>query len=132
MQLLPLLQPADLASLDALNRRLWSWVEGEYHRAPHHGLDGVTPLDRWAAVADEVRYLGADLDDLFLHEAKRKVARDRTVSLDGLAYEVDAALVGEVVTLRYDPAKPGRAVQVWPRAPRSRTRSSSTSTPTAS
>jgi len=113
MQLLPLLQHADLASLDALNRRLWAWVEGEYHRAPHHGLDGSTPLDRWAAVADEVRYLGPDLDDLFLHEAKRKVARDRTVSLDGVVYEVDATLVGEVVMLRHDPAKPGRAIQVW-------------------
>jgi len=113
LQLLPLLQPGDLASLDALNRRLWAWVEGEYHRSPHRGLDGATPLDRWAALADEVRYLGPDLDDLFLNEAKRKVARDRTVSLGGIVYEVDAALVGEVVTLRHDPSKPGRAVQVW-------------------
>ena len=113
LQLLPLLQPADLASLDALNRRLWTWVEGEYHRSPHRGLDGETPLDKWASVADEVRFLGSDIDDLFLHEAKRKVAKDRTVSLDAIAYEVDATLVGEAVTLRHDPAKPGRAVQVW-------------------
>jgi putative transposase len=113
LQLLPLLQPGDLASLDALNRRLWTWVEGEYHRAPHRGLDGATPLDRWAALADEVRYLGPDIDDLFLNEAKRKVAKDRTVSLGGIVYEVDAALVGEVVVLRHDPAKLGRSVQVW-------------------
>jgi transposase InsO family protein len=113
LQLLPLLQPADLQSLDALNRRLWAWVEGEYHRAPHRGLDGATPLNKWAALADEVRYLGPDIDDLFLNEAKRKVARDRTVSLDGIVYEVDATLVGEVVTLRHDPSKPGRTVQVW-------------------
>lgn len=113
LQLLPLLGPADLTSLDALNRRLWSWVEGEYHRSPHRGLDGATPLDRWAALADEVRYLSPDIDDLFLNEAKRKVARDRTVSLDGVTYEVDATLVGEVVALRYDPSKPGRTVQVW-------------------
>lgn len=113
LQLLPLLQPADLQSLDALNRRLWAWVEGEYHRSPHRGLDGATPLDKWAAVADEVRYLGPDIDDLFLNEVKRKVARDRTVSLDGMVYEVDATLVGEVVTLRHDPSKPGRPVQVW-------------------
>jgi transposase InsO family protein len=112
-QLLPTLRPEDLLSLEALNRRLWAWIEGEYHRTPHRGLGGETPLDKWARVADEVRYLDADLDDLFLHEAKRKVARDRTVSLDGLAYEVDAALVGDTVTLRYDPAKPGRPVQVW-------------------
>ncbi|RXM22137.1 hypothetical protein EO238_25415, partial [Citrobacter sp. AAK_AS5] len=92
-----------LASLDALNHKLWAFVEGEYHRTPHRGLEGETPLDRWAALADEVRYLGADIDELFLQEAKRKVARDRTVSLDGAVYEVDAALVGEAVTLRYDP-----------------------------
>lgn len=113
MQFLPLLQPADLASLDALNRRLWTWVEGEYHRSPHRGLDDATPLDKWATVADEVRFLGADIDDLFLAEAKRKVAKDRTVSLDAVVYEVDAALVGETVLLRHDPSKPGRAVQVW-------------------
>ena len=113
LQLLPRLMPCDLADLDALNRRLWAWVEGEYHRSPHKGLDGATPLDRWAARADEVRYLGEDIDDLFLDEAKRKVARDRTVSLDGVVYEVDAALVGELVLLRHDPSKPGRTVQVW-------------------
>lgn len=113
MQLLPRLGAADLSSLDALNRRLWAWVEAEYHRTPHRGLDGVTPLDRWATVADEVRYLDHDLDDLFLYESKRKVAKDRTVSLDAVVYEVEAALVGETVTLRYDLSRPGRAVQVW-------------------
>lgn len=118
MQILPLLQLGDLASLDALNRRLWAFVEGEYHRTPHRGLEGATPLDRWAALADEVRYLGPDIDDLFLQEAKRKVARDRTVSLDGAIYEVDAALVGEAVTLRYDPTRPGRPMQVWARGER--------------
>ncbi len=59
------------------------------------------------------RYLGADIDDLFLHEEKRKVAKDRTVSLHGVVYEVDATLVDEAVVLRYDPARPGRPVQVW-------------------
>jgi len=56
---------------------------------------------------------GLDLDDLFLFEAKRKVQKDRTVSLNGVLYEVDAALVGEKVTLRFDPsAPPARPVQV--------------------
>jgi hypothetical protein len=118
MQLLPRLDPSDVVSLDALNRRLWTWVEAEYHRSPHRRLDGATPLDRWAAVADEVRYLGTDIDDLFLNEAKRKVAKDRTVSLAGVIYEVDAALVGEAVVLRHDPSRPGRAVQVWAKGKR--------------
>jgi hypothetical protein len=55
-----------------------------------------------------------DLDALFLFEAKRLVQRDRTVSLNGVVYEVDAALVGEKVLLRYDPVAPAsRGVEVW-------------------
>jgi len=112
-QLLGSLTPADTASLEALNRRLWAWVEGEYHHTPHRGLDGQTPLERWSLSATEVRFPGDDLDTLFLFEAKRRVQKDRTVSLNGIVYEVDAALVGETVTLRYDPhAPPGRPIEV--------------------
>jgi transposase InsO family protein len=114
-QLLGGLSSADTASLEALNRKLWAWVEGEYHHTPHRGLDGQTPLERWALSAADVRYPepGLDLDELFLFETKRRVQKDRTVSLNGVVYEVDAALVGETVTLRFDPhAPPGRPIQV--------------------
>lgn len=115
MQLLPTLTEADTKSLDALNRRLWGWVEGEYHMSPHRGLDGTTPLDRWTMSAQDIRLVGpeCDLDDLFLFEEKRKVQRDRTVSLHGAIYEVDASLVGETVTLRFDPSRRGRPVDVY-------------------
>jgi putative transposase len=115
MQLLPVLGEADFKSLDALNRRLWSWIEGEYHQSPHKGLDGETPADRWARSSDEVKMMGAELSELFLFEQKRRVQKDRTVSLRGVIYEVDAALVGEAVTLRFDPSRPGRPIQVWHR-----------------
>jgi putative transposase len=75
----------------------------------------VTPLEQWAQTGEAVRFPepGLDLDDLFLFEALRKVQKDRTVSLNGVVYEVDAALVGEKVTLRFDPgAAPGRPLQV--------------------
>jgi transposase InsO family protein len=105
----------DTASLEALNRKLWAWVESEYHQAPHKGLDGETPMDRWARVSDEVRLpeAGADIPALFLFEEKRKVHKDRTVSLRGLVYEVDAALVGETVILRFDPSRIGKPVEIW-------------------
>ena len=48
MQLLPMLRDDDTASLRALNRRLWAWVETEYHQNPHRGLGGQCPFDRWA------------------------------------------------------------------------------------
>ena len=102
-------------SLEALNRSLWAWVEGEYHQSPHRGIDGRTPLEQWALAGENVRYPGPDLDldDLFLFEAKRRVMKDRTVSLHGRLYEVDAILVGQSITLRYDPQAPAsRPLQV--------------------
>ena len=115
MQLLPTLGEPDTKSLDALNRRLWAWVEGEYHMSPHKGLDGQTPLDRWSMAAHEVRLVGpeCDIDELFLFEQKRRVQKDRTVSLNGVVYEVDASLVGETVALRFDPSRRGRPVDVY-------------------
>lgn len=113
-KLIPRLQEGDFSSLEAINRRLWGWVEGEYHQSPHRGLGDETPLDRWGQVGDEVRYsdAGADLDDLFLFEQKRRVQKDRTVSLDGVLYEVEASLVDETVLLRFDP-KRRSTVEVW-------------------
>jgi len=115
MQLLPTLGEIDMGSLDALNRRLWAWVEGEYHQSPHKGLDGATPMDAWAMRSGDVRGAGPELDlrEMFLLEAKRRVRADRTVSLDGVVYEVDASVVGEKVTLRFDPARRGAPVDVW-------------------
>jgi transposase InsO family protein len=115
MRLLPTLTTADLSSLEALNRRLWAWIEGEYHQSPHRGLDETTPLDAWAMRSGDVRVPGPEVDlrEMFLFEQKRRVQRDRTVSLDGLLYEVDATLVGEVVVLRYDPTKRGAPLDVW-------------------
>lgn len=115
MRLLSTLREADLASLDALNRRLWTWVEAEYHQSPHRGLDAITPLDAWAMRSGDVRVPGPEMDlrEMFLLEQKRRVHKDRTVSLDGVVYEVDASLVGEIVSVRYDPMKKGTPVDIW-------------------
>ena len=105
MQFLPTLGASDTANLAALNTRLWGWVEGEYHRTPHRGLQGLTPMDAWAERGAHVKSVSdcPDLPDLFLYEQRRKVAKDRTVSLEGQAFEVDALLVSTSVTLRYAP-----------------------------
>jgi len=120
MQYLPALRPEQLVSLETMNRALATWIEGEYHHAPHRGLNDETPADKWARSSDGVRLAGADLGDLFLAEQRRRVQKDRTVTLDGVAFEVDAALVGEHVTLRYEPAREPhkRAVEVWHRGQR--------------
>ena len=102
------LDPQALDSLQTLNRSLWAWIEGEYHNSPHRGIEGRTPLEQWALASAAVRYPDAtlDLDDIFLFEARRRVHKDRTVSLNGRLYEVDPLLVGQRVILRYDPEAP--------------------------
>ena len=55
-QLLTRLTPEDTMSLEAINRRLGAWVEAEYHCTAHRGLEGETPLERWAQVSSEVKY----------------------------------------------------------------------------
>jgi hypothetical protein len=75
----------------------------------------MTPLDAWAMRSGDLRVPGPELDlgEMCLMEIKRKVHKDRTLSLDGVVYEVDAALVGEMVTVRFDPAKKGAPVDIW-------------------
>ena len=114
-QFLPLVDDPAKRSLEALNRKYWTWLEGEYHQAPHRGLDNLSPLDKWAQCGERVRHAGPeiDLEDLFLFEATRLVSRARTVSLNARLYEVDAALCGQRVVLRFDPlAPPERPMQV--------------------
>ena len=113
-QFLPTLEDHQKASLTNLNQALWAYVEGEYHHNIHRTL-AESPLDRWARCSERVRFPepGVDLEEIFLAEDKRKVHKDRTISLHGKAYEAEAALVGETVILRYDPTTPGQPIQVW-------------------
>lgn len=113
LQFLPMLTKENMESLESLNRALWLYIEIEYHRTRHRMLR-ETPLDRWSQAGQRVRYPepGVDLADLFLFESKRKVQKDRTVSLNGMVYEIDASMVGETVTLRYNPAEQGKIIEV--------------------
>lgn len=113
LQFLPMLTKKDMLSLATMNRALWIYIEIEYHRTRHRILS-ETPLDCWAKIGQRVRYPepGVDLTDLFLFESKRKVQKDRTVSLHGMVYEIDASLVGETVILRYNPAEQGKIIEV--------------------
>jgi len=113
LQFLPMLTKENMQDIASMNRALWIYIEIEYHRTRHRILT-ETPLDCWAKIGQRVRYPepGVDLTDLFLFESKRKVQKDRTVSLHGMVYEIDASMVGETVTLRYNPADQGKIIEV--------------------
>jgi len=107
-QFFRLLDPDSIPSIEELNVRFRSWVETEYHRTPHRGLGGATPLERWIERAKHLIPFNPtiDLERAFCHEVSRKVYRDSTITLDGVLYEVPSTLIGERVLLRYDPSLP--------------------------
>ena len=88
-----------------LNRLLFAWIEGVYHRAPHRGIERETPLDRWMRLSEGIRPLprDVDLDELFFDETSRRVGKDGTFTLHGKTFEAGPAFIGLRVTVRFDP-----------------------------
>lgn len=106
----------DGMNLEDLNTGFWGWVELEYHRHPHRGLEGKTPLEVWIGQAAQLTRLPAvhpeRLAGLFRHRADRRVSRDRVVRLNGEMYQAPVELIDEKVRLLYDPQDLSQ-VEVW-------------------
>jgi transposase InsO family protein len=105
MQLLPLL-PEEL-TLGQLNERLRAWIEEDYHQRVHSST-GQTPLARYLAHLEALRPAPKDLWDYFRIPVRRKVDKDRTVSLNGTLYEAPLGLIGKTITLLYHKHDPKR------------------------
>lgn len=113
-QFLGELEVARIGDLEDLNARLWSWIEAVYHRTPHGGLAGQTPLARYQQDLARIRTLGEHaprLDALFYHRLTRKVRKDGTLSYQGRFFEVPYALSGRCVRVVVDPHS-GQALAV--------------------
>jgi len=91
-------------SLAELNARLADWLQSVYHVRRHEGI-AMSPQERFAQGSAQLRPLDphVDLDRLFYAEAFRLVRKDGTVRLENHLYEVDLALRGLEVRLRFDP-----------------------------
>jgi len=90
-----------------LNEALFGWTEVEYNNRPHKGLDDLTPLEAWEnslRTGIVPRYVSpVELANAFLHHTERKVNTYGVISFESNTYEVDIALIGEQVLVRYDP-----------------------------
>ena len=105
-QFLSELDESRITDLDDLNARLWAWIEQVYHRTPHAGLAGQTPLARYQQDLPRIRSLGqraAHLDAIFFHRIRRFVRKDGTVSYQGSRFEVPYELAGKTIHLVVDP-----------------------------
>lgn len=95
------------STLTEFNTAFDLWVRKDYHQRTHSGT-GEMPLARFARHLEVIRTAPADLEDHFRKEARRRVAKDRTVSLEGRVYEAPTKLIGEYVRLLYHADRPER------------------------
>jgi putative transposase len=87
-------------SLKDLNQALQIWLREVYHQRKHSAT-GHTPFHRFASRMECLRPAPVNLKDYFRQAARRRVAKDRTVSLNGKLFEAPVSLIGQQVTLRY-------------------------------
>jgi len=96
-------------TLEELQALLDEWVE--QYNARHVNRDtGCTPAERLSPSV--TRSLQGSLDDIFCLKKERKVAKDHTISLDGVTYTLpsEPVLVAFKVQLHIHP---GERLRVW-------------------
>jgi transposase InsO family protein len=101
-----------LQTLDAINEAFIAWADEQYNRKVHSET-GQSPLDRWRAGVDKVRYVDEEaLRQAFLWREARTPDKTAVFSLFGDRYQVGASLARRRIEVRYDP-EALEEVEVW-------------------
>jgi len=92
-------------TLAELNDGFDTWLIEDYHQRKH-GSTGQTPFDRFTSQMHCLRTSPSDLKDYFRKVARRKVNKDRTITLNGRLFEGPIPLIGKRVELLYHESEP--------------------------
>lgn len=99
-------------TLEDLNIALDLWIRKDYHQR-HHSSTGQSPLARFAEHVELTRAAPPDLEDHFRKEVRRRVNKDRTVSINGRLFEAPTRFIGEQLSLLYHEHKPERVEIIY-------------------
>jgi transposase InsO family protein len=89
-----------IQDISFLNERLEKWINDVYHSKKHSATKN-RPLKRYLDQIHLIRRAPSDLSGYFRIRVKRKVNRDRTVSVKNRIYEVPTSLIGKRIDLLY-------------------------------
>ncbi len=87
-------------SLQELNEAFDLWLNDLYHQRKHSST-GQSPFARFTSQMECLRPAPKDLKDYFRKAVRRRVAKDRTITLNGKLYEAPVGLIGKQVLLLY-------------------------------
>jgi len=88
------------STIEEINVSLQNWIENKYHHKKHSST-GEKPIERFAANMECIRLAPSNLTDYFRKTVRRKVAKDRTVTICGSLFEAPVSLIGKRVELLY-------------------------------
>lgn len=95
-------------NIDALNEAFELWLQDEYHRHIHYGIN-ARPIDRFMEDIKTIsvqRLTEEELDTAFQITLHRHVKNDSTVSIGGVLYECPAEFIGKKIEIRHPSDKP--------------------------
>jgi transposase InsO family protein len=93
--------------LEDLNGVFSYWLRTEYH-IRNHGTTGESPFARFTSNMACMRTAPENLKDHFRKMEKRRIANDRTLTLNGRLYEGPITLIGKRVDVLYHVREPER------------------------
>ena len=99
-------------SLDELNTGFDCWLSDTYHQRKHSAT-GQTPFKRFTSKMQCLRATPENLTDYFRKAARRRVAKDRTITLNGKLYEAPVPLIGKQVQVLYHEHDMQRVEVIW-------------------
>ncbi len=88
------------STLPELNETFELWLNEIYHQRKHSSTR-QSPFERFTAHMECLRPAPTDLRDYFRKHARRRVAKDRTITLNGKLYEAPVGLIGKQVILLF-------------------------------
>ena len=92
-------------TLNEINEAFDRWLNDIYHQRKHSSTK-QSPFERFAANLHCLRTAADNLNDYFRKVARRKVNKDRSVTLNGQLFEGPVALIGKRVELLYHDSQP--------------------------
>lgn len=93
------------ASLEEINKAFDIWLTQDYQQRKHSST-GQAPFNRFTAHMECIRSAPRDLSDHFRKTVRRRVNKDRTVTIDNRLFEAPVELIGKRVELLYHESKP--------------------------
>lgn len=116
MRFLSTLDPSAVKDLDSLNQRYFKWLEEDYIRKAHAGLNGQSPHDVFMSQVSKLK-LVKDINlinENFLLRVSRKVQHDATIQVENVLYETEPRFAGRRIEIRYEPEWIGDVTKALP------------------